>query len=63
MARQPIQVHIFLYRQNGAEYEYVVLPKADSEKAQNMLDNPDYVVMKKDSVAHIVKNTKKPFIA
>ena len=29
MARQPIQVHIFLYRQNGAEYEYAIFNRSD----------------------------------
>ena len=42
---------------SGAGYEYVVLPEGDDKKAQNVLNNPGYEVIKKDSAAHIVKDT------
>ena len=41
---------------SGAGYEYVVLPEGDSKKAQDVLNNPDYEVIKRDSTAHIVKD-------
>lgn len=30
MARQPVQVHIYLYRKNGEQYEYAIFRRSDS---------------------------------
>ncbi len=42
---------------DNAGYEYVVLPEAGGEKTAEAFKNPGYEVIKKDSDAHIVKNT------